>query len=277
MRISDGVTAIGKAAFYGCSRLYSVTLGRNVNQISTGAFNTCRNLVEVINLSPLKIERGDYDNGNVSAYALAVSTSESSRSTHIVDGYLFCDADDNNSYLISYYGEKTHLTLPATYRGEEYLLGNYRAYPFYEHPTIESVDIPEGSRKSDPMRLSVARCFRPFACPIVSKISAMLLSAAVPRCTMCLSAETSLRWAAGCSVPRRFVKQAPMNRVWYICRRGAAASFTCWARRLRFLENTPPKAVPALLPTMRLAAVRRSPESLSRWHAYYRELRVFRL
>lgn len=162
VRISDGVTAIGKAAFYGCSRLYSVTLGRNVNQISTGAFNTCRNLVEVINLSPLKIERGDYDNGNVSAYALAVSTSESSRSTHIVDGYLFCDADDNNSYLISYYGEKTHLTLPATYRGEEYLLGNYRAYPFYEHPTIESVDIPEGFTKIGPNAF--------IGCPLLSSV-----------------------------------------------------------------------------------------------------------
>jgi hypothetical protein len=45
--IPDTVTNISQSAFYGCSGLTSVTIGKNVSVIGTAAFQNCSNLVQV--------------------------------------------------------------------------------------------------------------------------------------------------------------------------------------------------------------------------------------
>ena len=45
--ISDGITNIGKYAFYSCSNLETITIGKDVTKISSCAFHICKSLTDV--------------------------------------------------------------------------------------------------------------------------------------------------------------------------------------------------------------------------------------
>ncbi len=127
--MSDGVTSVGSDLFGDKNNLVSVTVGKNVTEIKSGAFSYCYKLVEVINLSNLEINVGDNGNGSIAYRALTVKTDgTTSISTH--NGYLFYDVSGTNiSYLVGYSGTNTALTLPSDYRsGVNYAI---YAYAFY--------------------------------------------------------------------------------------------------------------------------------------------------
>ena len=141
IEIPDGVTGIGNSAFYNCSSLTSVTIGSGVTSIGEYAFRYCYKLVEVYNLSSLKITKGLSSNGYVACYALNIYTGTSGQSNlqTTEDGYIFYD-DGETVYLIGYTGTQTELTLPDTFNGKNYQI--YK-YAFYNCSSLESITIPD--------------------------------------------------------------------------------------------------------------------------------------
>ena len=110
--IPNSVTSIGEYAFSSCTGLTSVTIGSGVTSIGDSAFDWCYKLVEVLNLSRLKITKLAFDNGCVGFYALNVRTSVNSGSKLVTkDGYQFYE-DGDTIYLLGYLGTETRLTLP---------------------------------------------------------------------------------------------------------------------------------------------------------------------
>lgn len=112
--IPDGVTSIGTSAFSGCTSLTSITIGNSVTSIGSSAFVGCYKLIEVKNLSTLKITVGSKDYGYVGYYAKNVYTNTDGQSylSTDEDGYLIYD-DGKDKILVAYTGTKTDLTLPS--------------------------------------------------------------------------------------------------------------------------------------------------------------------
>ena len=139
--IGNGVTSIGSNVFESCGSLISITIGNSVTNIGNdfflGAFEDSCKLVEVINHSSLNITKGSTDYGYVGYYALEIHNGNESKIVN-KDGYLFYTYNAIN-YLLGYVGNKTNLTLPENYNGENYEI--YK-YAFYKNDTITSVIIP---------------------------------------------------------------------------------------------------------------------------------------
>ena len=109
-------------AFRGCTNLTSVTIPEGVTSIGSYAFESCYNLVEIINHSSLDITAGSSSHGYVGYYAKEVHTGESKIVN--VDDYLFY-AYDGVNYLLGYIGTDTDLVLPENYNGEDYEIYEY--------------------------------------------------------------------------------------------------------------------------------------------------------
>ncbi len=94
--------------------LYSVTIGRNIQEIGSNAFYDCPNLFEVYNLSDLSINAGKTDNGQVAYRAKCVhsSTSEVSILRRIGDFVTYSEGAD--TILIGYVGTDTSVEIPDT-------------------------------------------------------------------------------------------------------------------------------------------------------------------
>ena len=137
VKISDGVTAIGKMAFDNCSNLITILIGKNVTSIGDHAFVACYKLVEVINKSSLNIERGTNDYGCVAFYALNVK-SEGPSEVATINDYIFY-ANEGINYLIAYKGNDTSLELPDSYNGEPYVINEHA---FSNCKNLISVEIP---------------------------------------------------------------------------------------------------------------------------------------
>lgn len=120
--IPDSVTEIHSYAFQSCDSLTSVTLGSNITSIFSSAFTYCYRLAEVINHSSyLNIKPGSSSDGGIGYYAIEIHTGESK--LEAVNDYLFYTLDGVN-YLIGYIGEDNDLTLPETYKGDNYEIYN---------------------------------------------------------------------------------------------------------------------------------------------------------
>lgn len=139
--IPNSVTSIGGSAFSGCTNLTSITIPSNVTSIGERAFEGCYKLVEVYNLSPLTIKKGDTSNGYVGYYALTVHTLLSEASNVFTDenGFIFYE-DNKTCYLLGYTGKKTSLILPKTYNGKEYVI---HLYAFDGHTDLTSIILPD--------------------------------------------------------------------------------------------------------------------------------------
>ena len=141
--IPDSVTSIGDYAFYDCTGLTSVAIGNSVKSIGSDAFRNCYKLVEVYNTSSLYITAGSSDNGYVGYYAKNVYTEE--RFTDTSDGYRFI-YDGTKGYLVSYFGNKSDITLPSgfsAYDGTTVNTYDIYQYAFCGNTYLISLTIPD--------------------------------------------------------------------------------------------------------------------------------------
>ena len=129
------LTSIGDYAFRDCRSLTAITLPESVTSIGDLAFYDCSGLKTVINYSDLPIQRGYSNYGYVARYADRVINVD-----EVIDGYAFKTIEGVH-YLSGYTGDKTELTLPADYKGENYQIGD-RA--FEDCSSLTAINIPEG-------------------------------------------------------------------------------------------------------------------------------------
>ena len=143
--IPDGVTSIGRYAFYNCNSLTSVTIPSSVASIGNSAFSGCGKLVEVYNKSSLNIRAGMSENGYVGYYAKNIYTEEGgSWFTDTADGYRFF-YDGETGYLVGYYGVEIELDLPThfmTYGGDRVINNEIYSYAFNDCVNLTSIVIP---------------------------------------------------------------------------------------------------------------------------------------
>lgn len=161
--ISDGVTSIGRCAFYlcsslssvtlpdsimsicgqafqGCRTLMSITIPAKVTTIENDAFKYCYRLVEVINHSSLDLSNTQqFGLTYIAWYSLEVHSGESKLS--VVNDYVFYPLTNDKIYLVHYSGDATSLVLPSNYNGERYEI---HKYAFCYMSNLESVSIPNG-------------------------------------------------------------------------------------------------------------------------------------
>ena len=135
IEIPNSVTSIGKYAFYDCTGLKSVVIGNSVTSIGNSAFNWCTGLKTVINFSNLTFSKGSSNNGYIAYYADNVYNVPNGS---IEGDFIFGKPNDVNS-LLYYLGNATELTLPADYKGENYVI---EANAFNGNKTITSITIP---------------------------------------------------------------------------------------------------------------------------------------
>jgi len=136
--LPDSLTEIDPWAFVNCSSLVSVTVPKNVTSIGTEAFDNCYRLVEVINLSSLEITKGSEENGCVALLAYDVHNGNSKVTE--VGEYVFFTLEDT-VYLMNYTGNAIVPTLPDSYCGGGYVIGEYA---FYSYDKITDIIIPSG-------------------------------------------------------------------------------------------------------------------------------------
>jgi hypothetical protein len=116
-----------------------------VTSIGDYAFDGCYKLVEVYNLSSLKITAGYSSYGYVGYYAKVIHTSLSEPSilATTADGYTFCYVNDTG-YLVGYTGSETDLVLPSSfvYNGTTVTTYQINQHAFYWNTQLTSVTIP---------------------------------------------------------------------------------------------------------------------------------------
>ncbi len=125
--ISDGVTSIGKSAFWECYELISLTVGKNVTTTYV-SFNYCYKLAEVINHSKTNI-----------ALPSAIERHTGESKVDYVGDFAFYTTENGTTYLISYVGNDSVITLPELYEGNPY---NIYKYAFY-YLDVEEIKIPD--------------------------------------------------------------------------------------------------------------------------------------
>lgn len=138
--IPDNVTHIESNAFYACGKLMHVTLGKHIKSISDSAFIYCKKLVEVYNLSSLKIIAGEPQYGGIGYYAKAVHTSTQTPSKLKIreDGLVLYE-DGEEVSLVGYIGNKAELVLPDTFNNKPYSI-NQSA--FRKCQSLKSITVP---------------------------------------------------------------------------------------------------------------------------------------
>lgn len=105
-----------------------IVLNKNLEYIGMTSFYFCNKLLEIYNLSSIKI--GKYSSSYASNYSLSIFTSLNTPSKinePDADGFQFYESGDD-IYLVGYYGDQNSITLPESYNGKKYKKKNYAFY-----------------------------------------------------------------------------------------------------------------------------------------------------
>ena len=139
--IKGDCVGVADSAFKDCDNLMSITIGAEVKNIGELAFDGCKKLVEIYNLSPIALKAGSREHGGAGYYARVINESASVPSGLFTtaEGFILLDSD-NGCYLVGYNGFGTNLSLPANCRGKNYAINDYA---FLNQQSIISVSIPE--------------------------------------------------------------------------------------------------------------------------------------
>ena len=113
-----------------------VVIPQTVTSVDSKAFDLCKKLIEVYNLSSVNIATNN-TRGPLYVYN---SLNYESKISQYNDEYLVY-ADNGQKYLLSYLGIKPKLTLPTDIDGSEYKI--YR-YAFTSNKYINTIIVPEG-------------------------------------------------------------------------------------------------------------------------------------
>ncbi len=137
--IPEGVTEIG-SAFYSCSNLRSLTIGKDVTACLEN-FSTAYRLVEIINYSSVDIKAEGENFGQINRNHVLQVVDSKENSNFITQGdYIFYNAN-GQYYLIDYLGKETELILPESVNGNSY---DIWMYSFKEATDITKIVVPEG-------------------------------------------------------------------------------------------------------------------------------------
>ena len=126
---------IGAEVFASNTTITSITIPVAVTAIGASAFEGCTNLATVHNFSELTLEAGSEEHGSVALYASNIINAPNGS---IEGDFVFAKTGGVNT-LIMYLGNDTELTLPQSYNGEEYAVGEG---VFAGNADIESISIP---------------------------------------------------------------------------------------------------------------------------------------
>ena len=171
--IPDGVTTIGDYAFYNCTNLTSVTIPNSVTTIGKSAFSDCRNLKNVT-IPEGVITIGDYAFCDCDALtsiiipnsvtSIGTAAFDRCRSLHFfcnlssarytpdysnhcfvapggtIENYFVLGKIDGINTLVGYIGSEYKITLPADYKGENYII---KEKAFKDCKRLISVTIPQ--------------------------------------------------------------------------------------------------------------------------------------
>ncbi len=142
LELPASLERIGEYAFTECRRLSAVTLPAPLEYIGDYAFQYCFRLFEVYNESALPVIRGDFGNGYVAYYALAVYTEGGEGTIAEEGGFSWLRADDM-WYLHSAPQGVEELALPAqfTYAGVPVTSYAIPAYFWENDAALKSVVI----------------------------------------------------------------------------------------------------------------------------------------
>ena len=132
--IPNSVTSIGERAFYNCTGLTSIEIPNSVTSIGNYAFHGCTRLKTIINFSNLTFCKGSSSNGYVAYYADKVYNACNGS----MEGDFIFGKPNGVNTLVCYLGNATILTLPADYKGDNYVIG---ADAFKGNKTITSITI----------------------------------------------------------------------------------------------------------------------------------------
>ena len=135
IEIPNSVTSIGKEAFRNCTGLTSVTIPNSVTSIRNYAFYNCTSLKTVYNFSNLTFSEGSSSYGHVAYYADKVYNAPNGSK----EGDFIFGKPSSINTLVGYLGNATELTLPANYKGKNYVIGDY---VFYNCSGLTSITIP---------------------------------------------------------------------------------------------------------------------------------------
>ena len=121
------VTSISASAFSGKHKLVSVVIPDTITSIGNNAFYNCYKLVEIYNLSSLKIAKNT-SNGYIGNYAIDIYTdiNEKSKLTVNNSGLIFYLGD--TVYLMGSTADSDELVLPNIFAGKEYSVYQYAFY-----------------------------------------------------------------------------------------------------------------------------------------------------
>lgn len=144
--VLPAVATIQQNAFYGCSSLVSVEIGKpdkGTVSILAGAFGGCYKLIDIVNRSSSTITAGKTLNGQIAYYTPFEPAKTGTSRVVEQDGYLFFvdPTDAAKVYLVGYAGEATDLVLPANYQGKSYSI---YANAFRAETGIRSVKLSVG-------------------------------------------------------------------------------------------------------------------------------------
>ena len=121
--------------------LISVEIPRSVSTIEDGAFDGCKKLFEIYDLSLLDLKIGADSHGGVAKHAKIIHKSSEESSILREDGEFLFMSNAGKNYLVSYLGSDSSVALPEKHEGNTYSVSDYALSGI---KTIKSITVSNG-------------------------------------------------------------------------------------------------------------------------------------